>query len=332
MPWGRLDDSLYDHPKLDHLPGEHAWPDRLAAVGLDCLAISWCNRFLTDGHVPRNRVEKLGGTIELADLLVTAGLWEPASGGYQIHDFLVYNDSRAQIIERREKEARRKADWRATKAEGKRPAGSPTGTPNGSSDDVPGGVPPSVPPGQVDNPVDMSRDVSRRPSRDSSRANPPARIPSRPVPSESRERAPTAGARARGAAAPDMSNGQEPDTGVTLTKAQLAAWSSFGPEWDAVKAAWLAKGLRLPPAGDPDDDDTSQRGLLYQVLDARPTDVARWISMAPGGSARKVIDWVLAQWHEVRAEAGADDPEEWFAPPSRAEAAESLGKIMERMR
>jgi hypothetical protein len=141
----------------------------------------------------------------------------------------------------------------------------------------------------------------------------------------------TARSRAHKAAAPVSKNGAEPGA-VTLTKAQLEAWSTFGPEWDQVKAAWLAKGLRLPPAGSPDDDDTSQRGLLYQVLDARPTDLPRWISMAPGGSARKVIDWVLAQWHEVRAEAGDDDTEGWFAGPSRGEAAESLGRIMERLR
>src|SRR5262245_46818288 len=111
MPWGRLDDSLYDHPKLDLLPIEQ----RLAGVGLWARSISWCNRFLTDGHIPRNRIEKLDGTPELADLLVAAGLFETDASGYRIHDFLEFNDSRAHVEERRSKDAERKAAWRDKK-------------------------------------------------------------------------------------------------------------------------------------------------------------------------------------------------------------------------
>lgn len=97
MPWGRLDDSLYDHPKLDAL-GKH----RLAGVGLNTLAMSWSNRYLTDGFVPRERVLRLGGTYNLADALVTAGLWEKVEGGFRIHDFLDYNDSRDDVRRGRE--------------------------------------------------------------------------------------------------------------------------------------------------------------------------------------------------------------------------------------
>lgn len=96
MPWGRLDDSLYDHPKLDKL-GRH----RLACIGLNTLAQSWCNRWLTDGAVPSDRVPRLGGTIAQADLLVAAGLWERTDDGYRIHDFLDYNDSREMVLEKR---------------------------------------------------------------------------------------------------------------------------------------------------------------------------------------------------------------------------------------
>ena len=91
MPWGRLDDSLYDHPKLDRL--RH----RLAAVGLHALALSWCNRWLTDGHVSRRQVAKLGGTARLADDLVGAGLWERDGQDYRIHDFLEFNQSREEV-------------------------------------------------------------------------------------------------------------------------------------------------------------------------------------------------------------------------------------------
>ena len=131
MPWGRLDDSLYDHPKLDRIPLDQ----RLAAIGLWARAISWCNRFLTDGHLPRGRVEKLDGTLELADILVGAGLFEAVATGYQVHDFLEFNDARAVVIERREKEAERQREWRAKKAAG-RHAVTDSVTPNGGAPDV----------------------------------------------------------------------------------------------------------------------------------------------------------------------------------------------------
>lgn len=171
MPWGRIDDTYYDHPKLELLTGDGEWPDRLAAAGLNALAWSWCNRFLTDGHVPTRTVAKLGGTLELAALLVGVGLWEEAPHGFQIHDFLTYNDSREQVLERRAKEAKRKAEWRLSHRDKNRATGTdddgPAGTPNGSGPNVPPSVPPSVP---------LGHSIV---SRDSTRANPD---PTRPDP------------------------------------------------------------------------------------------------------------------------------------------------------
>ena len=96
MPWGSLDDSLYDHPKLDLLGSS-----RLPCVGLWILAVSWSNRYLTDGFIPRTRVEKLHGTVNLAEKLVTAGLFERAGEDYRVHDFLDFNPSAGEIQARR---------------------------------------------------------------------------------------------------------------------------------------------------------------------------------------------------------------------------------------
>jgi hypothetical protein len=92
VPWGRIDDGLYDHPKLDDL-GRY----RLACIGLWTLSISWSNRFLTDGHIPADRLKRLGGTLALADRLVMAGLWDKVADGYRIHDFLEFNSSRQEV-------------------------------------------------------------------------------------------------------------------------------------------------------------------------------------------------------------------------------------------
>lgn len=167
MPWGRLDDSLYDHPKLDLIPVD----DRLAAVGLWARALSWCNRFLTDGLVPRDRVAKLDGSTLLADRLVVAGLFDDVPSGYRIHDFLEFNDSRQMVLERRAKEAARKAAYRAAKA-------SPNGTPNGTTGGTDEDATHDVPAGQPAKGPNVSHGLSHRPSRRDSRARNPD--PTRP--------------------------------------------------------------------------------------------------------------------------------------------------------
>src|SRR5689334_16767075 len=110
MPWARLDDGFYDHPKLDHLGNDvqELRPIvkslnsealvRLAAIGLWARAISYCSRHLTDGHVPASKLAKLDGSTELADHLVTVGLFERTPTGYLVHDFLDYNPSRKEDL------------------------------------------------------------------------------------------------------------------------------------------------------------------------------------------------------------------------------------------
>lgn len=103
---------------------------------------------------------------------------------------------------------------------------------------------------------------------------------------------------------------------VTLSKAQLDAWASFGPEWGAFKAAWLDRGFLWPPAGNAEDDDTSQRGLLWSILDARPGELVALVRAAPGKTAREVVAHVLKRWRQVKAEAEVD-PDPPVRPPRR---------------
>jgi hypothetical protein len=96
MAWGRIDDNFYDHPKLLELGR-----NRLPAVGLYVLALSWSNRHLTDGYIPFDQVKRLGGSKFLAEQLVRVGLWDQLVHGYRIHDFLDYNDSGDAVRRRR---------------------------------------------------------------------------------------------------------------------------------------------------------------------------------------------------------------------------------------
>ena len=132
------------------------------------------------------------------------------------------------------------------------------------------------------------------------------------VPSTDREHSlPRALARPREGTRPKKVEGfstpGELDWHLTLDQRQLEAWTSFGPEWDAVKAAWLGRGLRYPPAGtardEPGAESPSPRAMLWSVLEARPTDLPRWIAEAPRGvMASGVISYVLECWHHLRDE------------------------------
>lgn len=98
MPWGRVDDSHYRHPKIGELDDEL----RKGCVCLFWMAISWCNDQLTDGRVPTGTVRVLGGQPAEADELVRVGLWEKDGSGYRIHDYLDFNKSKEQVVAERE--------------------------------------------------------------------------------------------------------------------------------------------------------------------------------------------------------------------------------------
>jgi hypothetical protein len=111
VPWVKLDDQFYNHPKLAHLG-----PLMLPCVGLHVFALCWCNAYLTDGFIPEQQLSKLVGDLSvllpegdyppLVQALVTAGLWEEKDAGYLIHDFLDYNPSRREVMQLRKTRAR----------------------------------------------------------------------------------------------------------------------------------------------------------------------------------------------------------------------------------
>ncbi len=88
MPWFWVDDKFHDHHKA-----RRAGVD---AVGLWALAGSWCAEHRedgADGFVPADVAYRWGGrkTEALAEKLVEAGLWEPATvrgeDGWRFHDW-----------------------------------------------------------------------------------------------------------------------------------------------------------------------------------------------------------------------------------------------------
>ena len=106
MTWVKLDDQLHAHPKV-----QRAWRAHMGSLGLHMLALSHAGAYLTDGHVseefvviqlPRRAVRE-----RVIGALVGAHLWEPSEGGWLIHDYLDYNEPRADVLARRRQAASR---------------------------------------------------------------------------------------------------------------------------------------------------------------------------------------------------------------------------------
>lgn len=91
MSWVKVDDGFPDHPKTLVLS--------LAAQGLWLVGLCYANRLMTDGHVPSALLRRIGDQAAwpAAEELVAVGLWSETATGWEIHDYLEYQRSRAQI-------------------------------------------------------------------------------------------------------------------------------------------------------------------------------------------------------------------------------------------
>lgn len=98
MPWGRIDDTHYDHGKVLAIPRRI----RNAADGLYWRAISRCNRTLSDGWLTDGDLVLLDAEAPQVNALVASGLWErTADGRLRVHDYLVFNKSRKEVLRER---------------------------------------------------------------------------------------------------------------------------------------------------------------------------------------------------------------------------------------
>jgi hypothetical protein len=124
MSWARLDDRFFDNPKVCALSAD--------AKLLHLSGIVWCAGNLTDGHIasaslPLVAAKAHSRLVHKADRyvreLVAAGLWLLVEGGWDIHDFLEYNPSRAETTARRAADSERKRKGRATQESARNPNG-----------------------------------------------------------------------------------------------------------------------------------------------------------------------------------------------------------------
>jgi hypothetical protein len=101
VPWFKVDDGFWSHPKVAELTND--------AVALWVRAGSYASQHLTDGKVTVGTLRMLASSRETADELVLAGLWDQVdSKTWLFHDWATYQPSREEVLKERDAAAERK--------------------------------------------------------------------------------------------------------------------------------------------------------------------------------------------------------------------------------
>lgn len=261
MVWARIDDKLHGHAKTEMAGTE--------AMGLWVIALSYCSDYLTDGHITRQRVERLAGSRgeELAARLVMAGFWEPTATGWVFRDFAEYNPTRDEV--EAERERRRAVSRAGGKASGKaraaKAARSTIDIPEISVESnrtVGSAVPEATEP---EGEPESNRPVHFRFAPGSGRS---ASLPEHPIPIPIP--IPIAAA-----ADPDLRTGAREPAHTPAREAELAGWDDDPWEVDAkppsqppptLRPAELAPGPPTPRPAPPPSQPPSSRPVLADDL------------------------------------------------------------------
>lgn len=113
MAWVRIDDRCRTNPKIQK--------SGTAGYVLWLAALQWCNENAGDGIIPKCVLSTLWSPLgerfyakKAAKKLTAAGLWIEHDDHFEIHDYLEYQPSRAQIIAKKEAAKMRQQKHRAT--------------------------------------------------------------------------------------------------------------------------------------------------------------------------------------------------------------------------
>ena len=111
LKWIRLETTMFENPKLLYLQEDKQ--HKLIVVHLQGMCYS--GRHALAGYIPKAALRLIGATPSDAAKLVTAGLWDPAPGGWNINGWAEYQLADDESQKRSEK-AQRAAAARWAKA------------------------------------------------------------------------------------------------------------------------------------------------------------------------------------------------------------------------
>lgn len=115
LKWIRLETTMFENPKLLYLKEDKQ--HKLVIVHLEGMCYS--GRHALAGYIPKAALRIIGATVADANKLVTAGLWSPAPGGWQINgwdEYQLADDESQKRSEKAQKAAT--ARWAKARANG----------------------------------------------------------------------------------------------------------------------------------------------------------------------------------------------------------------------
>ncbi len=102
----QLVNGFYANEKVQEL----ARSGRMDAVGVFCMALTYCGDHLTDGFVPRRAMlYVIGATGEQVNALCDVGMLEAVDEGWLIHDYTEHNRTKEQVLHARADAKERKS-------------------------------------------------------------------------------------------------------------------------------------------------------------------------------------------------------------------------------
>lgn len=107
LPWVRMDTQWPHNPKFLVLVDDK----KFKAIAVYWGSIAWSGSQGLNGYVPAYALPMIHGTRREANELLEVGLWDPAQGGWDIHDWADYQPSNEEH-QRRSDRARMAAQKR----------------------------------------------------------------------------------------------------------------------------------------------------------------------------------------------------------------------------
>jgi hypothetical protein len=107
IPWFKVDDGFWAHPKVLELSTDAGW--------LWTRAGAYSAQQLTDGRITVATLAMLGSAVDTASELVSAGLWDVTRNGWEFHDWEKYQPTREEVLEERRKSAERVRKFRESR-------------------------------------------------------------------------------------------------------------------------------------------------------------------------------------------------------------------------
>lgn len=99
LPWVRLDTGFPQNPKVLSLAEDKKWQSITVYVA----SLAYSGQHGTDGFIPKSALPFIHGTARNGTDLLNIGLWIACPGGYEINDWLDYQQSSAEHQDRKSK-------------------------------------------------------------------------------------------------------------------------------------------------------------------------------------------------------------------------------------